>query len=196
MQSFDDDNYLTNSFLIAMPTLADPNFFQSVVLICQHSEEGAMGITINRPTDISLREILIHLEILNKNKQTEKNLSAIPIYIGGPLQRERGFVVHESRFDMTFENSAIISESMTITSSKDILQAIADDKGPEKTFAALGYSAWAPGQLEEELANNSWLSAPVTDEILFNTKDEDKWRAAAEMIGVDINLLSSETGHG
>lgn len=186
---------LTNHILIAMPTLADPNFFQSVVLICQHTEEGAMGIIINRPTDISLGEILVHLEVKHSigTNTTDTDLMKTPVFVGGPLQRERGFVIHEP-FGK-WESSAVISSDIEITSSKDILEAISNGKGPEKKFVALGYAAWAPGQLEEEIMQNSWLSGPMDPNLIFEVSDDERWQAAAASIGVDLNLLSEYSGH-
>ena len=186
---------LTNHILIAMPTLADPNFFQSVVLICQHTHEGAMGIVINRPTDISLGEILVHLEVKESigNSETDADLIKTPVFVGGPLQRERGFVIHEPHGK--WESSAVISDEIEITSSRDILEAISKGKGPEKKFVALGYAAWAPGQLEEEIMQNSWLSGPMDPSLIFEVSDEERWQAAAASIGVDLNLLSEYSGH-
>ncbi len=186
---------LTNHILIAMPTLADPNFFQSVVLICQHTEEGAMGIIINRPTDISLGEILVHLEVKESigTNETDIELMNIPVFVGGPLQRERGFVIHEPHGK--WESSAAISDSIEITSSRDILEAISIGKGPERKFVALGYAAWAPGQIEEEMIQNSWLSGPMEPSLIFEVSDDERWQAAAASIGVDLNLLSEYSGH-
>ncbi len=186
---------LTNHILIAMPTLADPNFFQSVVLICQHTEEGAMGIIINRPTDISLAEILVHLDVKDSIgvSAADSELMKIPVFVGGPLQRERGFVIHEP--NGKWESSAVISEEIEITSSRDILEAISKGKGPDKKFVALGYAAWAPGQLEEEIMQNSWLSGPMDPDLIFEVSDDERWQAAAASIGVDLNLLSEYSGH-
>ncbi len=196
-------DYLTNHVLIAMPTLADPNYFQSAVLICQHTEEGAMGIIINRPTDISLSEILTHLGVSSeedKPKTPDEEIiddssvmDKTPIYVGGPLQRERGFVLHEP--NGKWESSVVISDEIAITSSKDILEAIASGKGPEKQFVALGYCAWAPGQLEDEIAQNLWLSGPMRTNLVFDVSDDDRWQAAATSIGVDLNLISGKPGH-
>ncbi len=186
---------LTNHILIAMPTLADPNFFQSVVLVCQHTEEGAMGIIINRPTDISLGEILVHLEVKDSigTSETDTDLIKTPVFVGGPLQRERGFVIHEPHGK--WESSAVISKDIEITSSRDILEAISKGEGPKKKFVALGYAAWAPGQLEEEIMQNAWLSGPMDPDLIFEVSDEERWQAAAASIGVDLNLLSEYSGH-
>jgi putative transcriptional regulator len=192
-------DYLTNHILIAMPSLADANFFQTAVLICQHTEEGAMGIILNRPTDISLHEILGHLGVSTEASPPEVALTLknTPVYIGGPVQRERGFVLHEPPSPgKKWESSVTISDQIAITSSKDILEAIAAGTGPTRCFCALGYSAWAPGQLEQELAQNSWLSGPMKPELVFETEDDFRWEAAAASIGVDLLLLSQETGHG
>lgn len=190
------NDYLTNHILIAMPTLADPNFFQSATMICQHTEEGAMGIILNRPTDISLKEILNHLGVStdDNSEQTLEILDHTPVYIGGPVQRERGFVLHEPCGK--WESSVVISEEIAITSSRDILEAIAHGEGPGKRFIALGYAAWSPGQLEEELSNNFWLSGPMDPRLVFETSDDYRWEAAAASIGVDLKLLTQSPGHG
>lgn len=192
-------DYLTNHVLIAMPSLADANFFQTAVLICQHTNEGAMGIILNRPTDISLLEILGHLGVSTENSPDKiaVTLKQTPVYLGGPVQREIGFVLHNpSPAQKKWESSVAISDEIAITSSKDILEAIAAGEGPQKTFCALGYAAWAPGQLELEMAQNSWLSGPMQPKLLFETEDDQRWEAAAASIGVDLLLLSQDAGHG
>ncbi len=182
-------NFLANQFMVAMPQLADPNFFHSVSLICEHNENGAMGIVINRPLEISLADVLDHMEI----EPIDSNVARLMVYAGGPVETERGFVIHDA--SETWNSSLIISDTLAVTTSRDILEAIARGEGPNKSLVALGYAGWAAGQLEEEIIKNAWLSAPATDSILFETEFEKRWEAAAALVGVNVHLLSSETGH-
>ncbi len=180
---------LTNHFLIAMPGLADPNFSHTVTYICEHNDKGAMGIVINRPMEITLNDVLEQLEI-------EPSLSvdtACQIYEGGPVQREHGFVIHSPVG--VWESSLEVTESIAVSTSRDILTAIAHGEGPRRYLIALGYAGWGAGQLEQEMADNAWLSGPASEEILFEMPTEKRWSAAAALLGVDLNLLSSETGH-
>lgn len=180
---------LANHFLIAMPTLADANFFRTVTFICEHSSEGAMGIVINRATDLHLRDIFEQLEI---PPETAAHAD-MPIYLGGPVQNNRGFVVHEPLGN--WESTLPVTETIGVSTSRDILLAIAENRGPEKCFIALGYAGWSAGQLERELVDNSWLSGPAREDILFDLPLERRWNAAAGVVGVDLTMLSSETGH-
>ncbi|MEN8178185.1 MAG: YqgE/AlgH family protein [Pseudomonadota bacterium] len=183
------DNHLTNHFLIAMPGLADPNFFHTVTYICEHSEQGAMGLVINRPMGLQLADIFEQLDI----KITDSNILQVPVYMGGPVQGDRGFVLHntDSEWDSTLQVTAEIS----VTTSMDILQAIATGQGPAHSLITLGYAGWGAGQLEEELAQNAWLSGPAESDIIFSRASDQRWQAAADLLGVDLNLLSSEAGH-
>ena len=181
--------HLTNQFLIAMPSLEDPNFFHSVTYICEHNDEGALGLIINRPLEIQLGEILEHINL----KQATPESRQIPVHLGGPVQRERGFVLHDPLGD--WEATLKVTDRIGITSSIDILAAIARNEGPERSLIALGYAGWGAGQLERELADNAWLSGPADPEILFSTPDEQRWKAAAALLGVDLNLLTEEAGH-
>lgn len=180
---------LSNHFLIAMPALSDPNFHHTTTLICEHNEEGALGLVINRPTELSLGDILEHMEI----GIMREGISSQPVFMGGPVQNDRGFVLHEPVGD--WEATLRISERTGITSSRDILEAIARGEGPEKSFITLGYAGWGAGQLEEELAANAWLSGPADTAIVFETPYDQRWEAAAALIGVDLRLISGETGH-
>lgn len=180
---------LTNHFLIAMPGLADPNFYHTVTYICEHNSNGALGIVINRPLNTRLGEILEHLDI----KATTPRIADQTVYLGGPVQPERGFVVHRplGEWDATLK----ITNNLGVSSSRDILAAIADGNGPDRTLIALGYAGWGAGQLEQEIAQNAWLSGPADDHILFDLPVERRWSAAAQLLGVDLNLLSSDAGH-
>jgi putative transcriptional regulator len=180
---------LTNHFLIAMPGLQDPNFEKSVTYICEHTEDGAMGIVINQPLNIPVREILDQLDIAD----IAPEVSDAPIYLGGPVNGERGFVLHESSTE--WDSTLSVDNGISVTTSRDILESIASGKGPKKTLIALGYAGWASGQLEEELADNAWLAVPADKAIIFDLPAEDRWDAAAADLGVDLSLLTSDTGH-
>jgi putative transcriptional regulator len=180
---------LSNHFLIAMPSLEDPNFHHTTTYICEHDENGALGIVINRPLNMKLGEILQHMDI----KASSEKISSLPVYLGGPVQNDRGFVLHEPLGD--WEATLQVSDSIGITSSSDILAAIAAGEGPEKALVTLGYAGWGAGQLEQEIAANAWLNGPASTEIVFNTPCEQRWLAAAALLGVDLNLLSGDMGH-
>ncbi len=185
----DNESNLTDHFLIAMPQLADPNFFHSVTYICEHSDKGAMGIVINHPVDLSLNELFDHMEI----KQRSGEVAPQAIFNGGPVENERGFVLHS--YDKTWNSTLKITDKLAITTSRDIIEAIASNSGPEKSLIALGYAGWEKGQLEKEIADNAWLCGPADDSILFDLPITERWKAAAKKIGVDLNLLSTTSGH-
>jgi putative transcriptional regulator len=180
---------LANHFLIAMPGLADPNFARSVTLICEHSEQGAMGIVINRPTDLRLRDILEQLDI----PSNKTRLADLPVFLGGPVQGNRGFVVHEPLGN--WNATLAVTDGLGVSTSRDILEAIAENNGPERCLIALGYAGWGPGQLEREILENAWLYGPANDEILFEVPVEQRWKEAARAAGVDLDLLSADAGH-
>lgn len=180
---------LTNQFLISMPSLKDPNFEKTVTYICVHNEEGAMGITINKPLDIGLDEIFQQMDISVSNLDVNNK----KIYQGGPVHTDRGFILHQTNKD--WNSSIVVSDKLCVTTSKDILEAIAVGNGPDKSLIALGYAGWAAGQLERELMDNAWINGPANLEIIFNTASEQCWQSAANHIGVDIDKLSSDIGH-
>jgi putative transcriptional regulator len=182
--------YLTNQFIIAMPNLADPNFFHTVAFLCQHNQDGALGIVINRPTDMKLGEIFKQMDI----KVTAPATAQIPVFAGGPVQQDRGFVVHTSGGD--WHATMAVSETISLTTSRDVLEAIAAGEGPEQYLIALGYAGWGAGQLEKEIMDNSWLNTPYGKQVLFDTPVNLRWSAAAELIGIDINQLTAPAGHG
>ncbi len=184
-----ETTYLTNQFLIAMPTLADPNFFQTVTYISEHNASGALGLVINRPLNLSLGQLLEHLQIVTDRP----GLAALPVYHGGPVQPEQGFVIHSpiGHWGATLR----VTSEIGITTSRDILQAVARGEGPEHLLVTLGYAGWGPGQLDQELAENAWLSVPVDLDILFHTPSDQRWLAAAALLGIDLNLLSANAGH-
>ncbi|MHB8472944.1 MAG: YqgE/AlgH family protein [Gammaproteobacteria bacterium] len=181
--------FLTNHFLIAMPGLADPNFYHTVTYICEHNSHGALGIVINRPLDTRLGNILDHLEI----QTATAAIAQQAVYLGGPVQPERGFVLHRPLGD--WDATLKISDAIGVSSSRDILGAIAAGRGPERALIALGYAGWGAGQLEQEMAQNAWLSGPADERILFDTPVAQRWSAAAQLLGVDLNLISGDAGH-
>ena len=180
---------LTNQFLIAMPSLADPNFSHTVTYVCAHNEDGAMGIVINRPLDMALGEVLRQMELESESDKVE----SMPVYHGGPVQTDRGFILHHS--DTDWQSSIRISDSIGIATSRDILQSIAAGKGPSESLVALGYAGWGAGQLEEEIKENAWLSGPADLNVIFNTPSEKRWSAAAALLGVELDKLSHHIGH-
>ena len=180
---------LKNQFLIAMPGLEDPNFSRTVTYICEHAEHGAMGIVVNRPTEIQLSEVLEQMDIGGESAEVGHQI----VYLGGPVEAERGLVLHTPGHD--WEATTPIGDGICITTSRDILEAMSQGEGPTKTLVALGYAGWAAGQLEEEMQTNAWLSTPAKASIIFDLPVEQRWEAAAGLLGVDLNLLSSETGH-
>lgn len=180
---------LTGHFLIAMPNLADPNFFHTVTYMCEHTPAGAMGLVINRPTELTLGELAEQLNI----EVTEAEMMHIPIYQGGPVQTDRGFVLHQPVGE--WDNTLQIAPNVALTMSQDILEAIAQGVGPERFLIMLGYAGWGEGQLEEELAANAWLNGPADMPIIFDTPAESRWNAAAAHLGVELSLLSSDVGH-
>lgn len=184
-----DSAQLTNHFLIAMPSLADPNFSRTVTYMCEHNEDGALGIVINRPAELTLGELLDHLGI----EAVDPRVGDRPVYLGGPVQRERGFVLHRPAGD--WDASLRIADDVVLTTSRDILAAIARAEGPSQYLVALGYAGWGAGQLEAEMVENSWLSGPANASVLFEREAGQRWKAAAALLGVDLGLLSSESGH-
>lgn len=172
-----------------MPGLIDPNFYHTVTYICAHNEDGAMGIVINRPLDITLGEVLAQMDM----GPSDKNIDKLPVYYGGPVQMDRGFVLHEPL--SLWESSINVSDAVGVTTSRDILQAIARGGGPKESLVALGYAGWTAGQLEQEIMDNAWLSGPVEADVIFRTPCEERWETAAALLGVDLNLLSPEIGH-
>jgi len=184
-----ESDTLTNHFLIAMPNLRDPNFARTVTLICEHSSEGAMGIVINRVTDLSLTDIFEQMNIDGSGCQRLD----LPVHIGGPVQSNRGFVLHQPVGP--WESTLQVTPTLGVSTSRDILVALAENRGPEHCLLALGYAGWSPGQLEKEIAENAWLSGPADHSILFELPAEDRWSAAVRHLGVDLAALSNEAGH-
>ncbi|TVP87468.1 MAG: YqgE/AlgH family protein [Thioalkalivibrio sp.] len=179
---------LRNQFLIAMPSLQDGYFAQTVTYICEHTEEGAMGLVINQPLELSLEQMLLQLDL-----QLTAGGGGQRIFRGGPVQPEHGFVLHPAGDG--WSGTRDLSDDLALTTSRDILEAIARGEGPEHTLIALGYAGWGPGQLESEIAENSWLVAPAKHTILFSLPPNQRLNAAARLIGIDMNLISQVAGH-
>jgi putative transcriptional regulator len=180
---------ITGHFLIAMPSLNDGFFNQAVTYICEHDENGCFGIIINQETNIKFKQIVEEMGIESVDDYS-KNKS---VFIGGPVEQDRGFILH--RPTGNWRSSLKVNNNVALTTSKDILQAIAKNEGPDDSIVALGYAGWAAGQLENEIANNTWLNCPADEQVIFNTPPEERWKAAAKLIGIDLSLLSNDAGH-
>ena len=180
---------LTNQLLIAMPGMADPNFSATVTLVCEHNDEGALGIVINRPLTLKLGGLFEQLEVDDADAAAAED----PVLLGGPVGQERGFVLHPSTH--SYENSLAVSSAINLTLSRDILDAMATGEGPPKSLVALGYAGWEPGQLEEEMLANSWLNVTATPDIVFDMPFAERWNAAATSLGVDISRMAPDAGH-
>ncbi|CAM3663148.1 UPF0301 protein [Pseudomonas reidholzensis] len=182
-------SYLKHQFLIAMPHMADPNFAQTLTYIVEHNANGAMGLVVNRPQDLNLADIL---EQLRPDEEPPIGTVHVPIYLGGPVQTDRGFVLHSSErgYQATVE-----LEGLSLSTSQDVLFAIAEGVGPAKSLITLGYAGWEAGQLEAELADNAWLNCPFDPEIIFGLASEQRLEAAAALLGINLSLLTSQAGH-
>jgi putative transcriptional regulator len=183
------EGLLTGQFLIAMPSMNTPHFAQAVIYVCAHTPDGAMGIVLNRPlASPSFGDLLQQLEVTPVPPARQ-----IDLFRGGPVDSARGFVLHTA--DWTGDGSLMVDPQVALTASLDVLKAIADGGGPRHGFLALGYAGWGPGQLDREITENAWLSAPASIEILFDTDHETKWRRAMAILKVDPILLSDIAGH-
>jgi putative transcriptional regulator len=179
---------LANHFLIAMPNLHDAHFYRSVVLVVEHNANGAMGVIINQPTELPFSKILDHFEIKTDDDYFEEQ----KILRGGPLKKEHGFILHQPLGQ--WRATAIIDENLGLTTSRDILAAMVEKTGPEKSLVILGCAGWLSGQLEEEMRQNAWLSTPADHAIIFDCPHHERWHKAAGLIGVDVDRLC-EAGH-
>ena len=184
-----DGSYVTGQLLIAMPGMRDERFAKSVIYMCAHSEEGAMGLVLNqRLASLTFAELISQLEL------DEKHLSKdVPVHFGGPVESGRGFVLHTSDYqqDATLE----VVNGVALTATVDILKAIAQGKGPQKSLLALGYAGWGPGQLDMEIRANGWLQVPSDSEIIFDIEPDTKWERAIQRLGIDPRMLSDDVGH-
>lgn len=185
----DPTGYLEGQLLLAMPGMTDPRFERSVIYVCSHSEEGAMGLVVNNPIpNLTFDSLLAQLDIEGDDSTPE-----FLIHAGGPVDTGRGFVLHSP--DFVEDASVKLAGDVALTATVDILKALADESGPKRHIIILGYAGWGPGQLEDEINQNAWLSTEPTGEVLFETPDDQKWPRAMESLGVDIAMLSSEAGH-
>jgi putative transcriptional regulator len=189
--------YLDGQMLIAMPMMSDERFARTLVYICAHSSEGAMGIVVNQPAqNVKFPDLLVQLEVIPEAERIQLHGSAgeVKVLKGGPVETGRGFVLHSA--DFFIENSTLpIDEGICLTATLDILKAIARGKGPSNAILALGYAGWAPGQLEQEIQQNGWLNCPADSELIFGIDVEHKYERALAKLGIDPAMLSSEAGH-
>ena len=186
--------YFTNQFLIAMPSLREGTFAGTVVYMCEHTEKGALGLVINKPIDIKLRNLFEKVEL----PLDREDLAEQPVYFGGPVQTERGFVLHERLSDEGGHYNSSLSiagGALEMTTSKDVLEALSHGAGPKKLLVTLGYSGWSAGQLEEEIGRNGWLTVDAQPEIIFDTPVELRYERALSLLGIDPRMLSQEAGH-
>jgi putative transcriptional regulator len=180
---------LTHHFLIAMPSMADPYFSKTLTYICEHNDQGALGLVVNRPIDMTLKALF---ERLSLQMQSRRSADA-PIYFGGPVQTDRGFVLHAPTGE--WESTLRVRDLIGLTTSKDILEAVGRGEGPERILVTLGYAGWSPGQLEHELSQNAWLTVEARDGIIFDTPSEERLAAAMELLGLDYARLQDSAGH-
>lgn len=183
-----DETSLQKQFLIAMPGLGDSNFDHAVALMCEHNDQGALGLVINRPTDLNLSAMLEHMQLDHAGMASD----AI-VYWGGPVSPERGFVIHNAPGQ--WESTLRIDENLYITTSRDVLAAIGRGEGPDHSLVTLGYAGWGAGQLEGEILGNAWLSTPISPDILFKLPAAERWQAATQLLGLDVKNLASQVGH-
>ncbi len=184
---------LTNQFLIAMPGMADDTFAGAVVYLCEHTDKGALGLVINKPIDIKLKNLFEKVELTLERE----DLADEPVYFGGPVQTERGFVLHEKLSDTGSYSSSlqIAGGELEMTTSKDVLEALSNGVGPRKVLVTLGYAGWGAGQLEDEIGRNGWLTVGAAPEVIFDTPVEQRYDRALQLLGIDPRMLSQEAGH-
>jgi putative transcriptional regulator len=180
---------LTHHFLIAMPSMADPYFSKTLTYICEHNDQGALGLVVNRPIDMTLKALFERLSLQMRDRKS----ADAPIYFGGPVQTDRGFVLHAPAGD--WQATLKVRDLIGLTTSKDILEAVGRGEGPERMLVTLGYAGWSPGQLEHELSQNAWLTVEARDGIIFDMPSEERLPAAMELLGVDYARLQDSAGH-
>lgn len=184
-----EQGYLEGQLLLAMPGMMDSRFDRTVIYVCSYTDEGAMGLVVNRHLNsLTFSELLEQLEI-----EVDEPVSDIPVHAGGPVETGRGFVLHST--DYIQDSSLVVSESIALTATVDILKAIAEGRGPRHRLLALGYAGWSSGQLDQEIQSNGWLTCPANEQLIFETGPEDMWPRAMSMMGIDISMLSSHAGH-
>ena len=186
---------LTNQFLIAMPGMGDGTFAGTVIYLCEHTEKGALGLVINKPIDITLKSLFEKVEL----SLDRDDLAEVPVYFGGPVQTERGFVLHEPIAEGgeggPYNSSLKVEGGLEMTTSKDVLEAISSGAGPKKVLVTLGYSGWGAGQLEEEMSRNGWINVDAEPGIIFDTPVSQRYGKALSLLGIDASMLSSDAGH-
>jgi putative transcriptional regulator len=181
---------LTHHFLIAMPNMADPYFSKSLTYVCEHNDQGALGLVVNRPIDMTLQALF---ERLSMELSDDAAFAGSPIYFGGPVQTDRGFVLHAPAGN--WQSTLRVGEAIGLTTSKDILEAVQRGEGPGRMLVTLGYAGWSPGQLEHELSQNAWLTVEASNGIMFETPAEERLPAAMQLLGLDFARLQDEAGH-
>ncbi|MCH8181368.1 MAG: YqgE/AlgH family protein [Proteobacteria bacterium] len=184
---------LTDQFLIAMPGMVDDNFAGSVVYLCEHSGNGALGLVINRPTDLQLKQLFEKVDL----SLDRADLADRPVFFGGPVQTERGFVLHDSLGEEGghYNSTLKIASGLEMTTSRDVLEALSNGAGPKRVFITLGYAGWSAGQLEEEISRNGWLTVKADPELIFTTPVEQRYDKALALLGIDRSFLMGEAGH-
>jgi putative transcriptional regulator len=180
---------LTHHFLIAMPNMVDPNFAKTLTFICEHNDQGALGVVVNRPIEMNLHALLEQISI----PPATDAFKTVPVHFGGPVQVDRGFVLHMPVGQ--WQSTLAVGPEIGLTTSKDILQAVARGEGPNHMLVTLGYAGWAPGQLEHELTQNAWLTVPAQAGVIFDHPPEARLPAAMELLGIDFTQLSEQAGH-
>ena len=182
------ENGFVGQVLLAMPAMSDPRFERAVIYMCAHNEDGAMGIVINKPLDsIDFRELLGELDI-----PTNAESGNVPVHFGGPVENQRGFVLHSREYSQP--ETLLVDDSVGLTATVRVLRDLASGDGPARSILALGYAGWGPGQLESEIQQNAWLTVPARDEFLFEIANDEKWERAFNSIGVDLSVLSGSSG--
>lgn len=184
---------LTNHFLVAMPGMKDPYFKRSVIYVCEHNEEGAMGLMINAPIDITIGKMLERVDVQPVHPQLNTDSLEKPVLNGGPVSEDRGFILHRPKD--TYESSIQMTSEISVTTSKDILSVLGTEAEPNRYLVALGYSGWEAGQLESELSENSWLTIEADPSVIFDTPIAERWQKAVQMLGIDVAQLSNDVGH-
>lgn len=184
---------LTNQFLIAMPGMVDEAFAGSVIYLCEHNEKGALGLVINKPISLTLGNLFEKVEL----ELPDEAMAARPVFFGGPVQTERGFVLHEPLDEQGnhYNATLVVPGGLEMTTSRDVLEALSNGAGPKRVLVTLGYSGWAAGQLEEEIGRNGWITVDAKAEIIFDTPIEERYDKALALLGIDPRMLSQEAGH-
>ncbi|WP_295995505.1 YqgE/AlgH family protein [Rugamonas sp.] len=183
---------LANHFLIAMPSMEDPVFSGTVVYVCEHNENGVLGVVINKPTDMTMQVLFERID-LKLQAGLDMPISDAPIMFGGPVQDDRGFVLHTP--GTRYSSSLTVTDEVAFTTSIDVLEAVAAGTGPSRMLVSIGYSGWSPGQLEDEIGRNGWLTVGADARILFEMPVEERYVAAMRLLGIDPLMLTSEAGH-